>query len=62
MSIEKIDSKEIWHICEPKEKLKLSSGFYEKYEHFWTCIHCKKTNHNIYKNLTIRANIQTKNE
>jgi hypothetical protein len=62
MEIKKIDSKEIWHICEPKEKLKLSAGFYERYEYRFTCIHCEKNHHHIYNNLTIPANIQTKNE
>ena len=62
IDIKKIDSDEMWHICEPKEKLKLSAGFYERYEHNWTCIHCDKNHHHIYNNITILANIQTKKE
>lgn len=58
MDIKKFDSKEIWHICEPKKRVKLAPGFYERYEHNWTCIHCEKNNHVIYYDLTIPANIK----
>jgi hypothetical protein len=57
INIKKIDSKEIWHICEPKEKLKLSAGYYDIYEHIWTCIHCEKKHHHIYKNITIHPKL-----
>lgn len=60
--IKKFDSKEMWHICEPKEKIKPLAGFYKKIVHNWTCIHCKKKHHHIYNNLTIPSNVETENE
>ena len=57
IDIKKNDSKEIWHTCEPEKRIKLAPGFYKRYEHIWTCIHCKKTHHHIFNNLTIPANI-----
>ncbi len=54
------DTKEIWHICEPEVKLTPSAGFYERYDHYWTCIHCKKKYHHVYKNLTVQDNLLIK--